>query len=171
MSIIITSQHAPSAYPWAWGLLHSFSLLHKGLREAAIKWLMEKISKRYRRHRFKNENPQSLREHIFFYVPYMVKMPRTNCFFKCLRRSKSSIYLYLHIVPSCGCLWRDYTWISMALCSEGQPSWATGNVTFAARLQKRRRDGLCLPEAHVWWSYQNTPWEKAMITQEPCYSE
>lgn len=25
---------------------------------------------------------------------------------------------------ACGCLQQDYTWVSMALCSEGQPSWA-----------------------------------------------
>lgn len=84
-------------------------------------------------------------------------MPWTTCFFKCLRRSKLSVYLYLYIVPSsvclraCGCLWPDYTWTSTALCSEGQQSSAIWSATFAAHLQKS--GGLCLSEAHVWWSY------------------
>lgn len=117
---------------------------------------MKKISKRYRRQRFKNENPQSLRDHIF-HVSCMVIIPWTTCFCKCLRRSKLSIYLYLHIVPSrvclcaCGCLQRDNTWKSMAPCSEGQQSWAIWSVTFAAHLQGS--GSRCLSETRVWWSY------------------
>lgn len=63
----------------------------------------------------------------------MAKIPRTNCFLKCLRTSKLNIYFYLHIVPSSdvclcawGCLGQYYTWVSITPCSEGQPSWATG---------------------------------------------
>lgn len=147
---------------------------YKGLCEAAIKWLMENISKRCRTYRCKNEILPLPRQYVFFCVPTWSKYCDVIAFWNVWEHlnqiflSTPTLYLPMMFV----CLQQDNIWVYKARLHlskhlpESQAPWAIVSSTWNLHAEKKMR-----PWPTCMMDLQNTSWGKAITIQKASYLE